>query len=115
MISPPQLASVAAAPLDEPYIRSMAGVQLVAMNMLGVLDSLDELTLTERARFVRQRLGYWKSIVAALRLDAIVFPLSPRTTSGYLMREISRREGIRAMSHDTPDEVRAAAAPHVTR
>ena len=95
--NPPQLAHVSHGPLDEPYVRAMSEVQLVAMKMLDAFDSLDAFTFDERARFVRQRLRYWKSIVAALRLDIVLFPFSPHTVYDYLIQEICRADGIRTV------------------
>jgi len=97
LVSPPQLAHVMPEPLDDPYLRATADAQLVAMKMLDVFDSLDAFTFDERARFVRQRLRYWKSVVLALRLDIVLFPFSPHTVYDYLILEICRLAGIRTV------------------
>jgi len=102
LVNPPQLAHVTRAPIDEPYLRGMSEVQLVAMKMLDVMDSLDGFTFGERARFVRQRLSYWKSLILALRLDIVLFPFAPHTVYDYLIQEICRAEGIRTVMFENP-------------
>jgi hypothetical protein len=101
LVSPSQLAQVRSAPLDEAYLRAMSEVELTALKMLDVFDSLDAYSFDERARFFRQRLRYWKSIIEALDLDIVLFPFSPHTVYDYIIQEVCRFAGIRTAMLET--------------
>ncbi|MFH1101124.1 MAG: hypothetical protein V1726_03705 [Methanobacteriota archaeon] len=86
--------------LDQSILKEYAYGELITLQMMNRMDSIDCFSYGERVRLYHTLLRYWSAVLEQFKPDAVLFVESPHLIYDYILFMLCKKKGIKTIMFD---------------